>query len=418
MGSATREPRRLRGHVATTVAAVLVLGALAALGAAILSAGGGGVERFAAPGDAAGGKRTFYVARTDCDDARPAEAAEDAGTPWCSLAHALAAAPSGSRVLVGPGRYPRLEADGAQDDLHAVAFAARSAADPAELSGIQLSGVKGVSFTGFRFSGGAEVLDSDDVRLVRNDFSPYGIYVKSSRHVDLVGNRIAHLRGTTRGLLAQGSGDPAEPGNVDLLVKGNTFEDIQHDAIAIYNSHRDVRIVGNVIRHVREPEDFAYHTDAMQLMGGDDVLVQGNVITDVTHGILVKDGVASTRLQVRGNLITDSPGAGLQLFNAPGAVVAHNTIWDTAFGLILDDVDATDGRTSAALEANVIDQLLLQAPGAVARGAGNVFGRQPPAPAWGTVEAAPPFVDAAAGDFRLRAADGAAAPGARLRLRG
>jgi hypothetical protein len=58
MGSVTREPRRLRGRAATILAGILVLGAVAALGAAILSAGRGGVERFPSPQGTAGDKAT------------------------------------------------------------------------------------------------------------------------------------------------------------------------------------------------------------------------------------------------------------------------------------------------------------------------------------------------------------------------
>jgi Right handed beta helix region len=410
MEAPPRAPRRLEGRAATVLALILVVGAVGFLGAVLVGARGGGPQRLPASG-AGDGADASYVARTNCDDARSLAQARDPGTPWCSLKRAVAVAPAGSEVRVAPGRYAWLELDGSDGEVHGVRLRSWPGRARAQLTGAKLTAVRGLSLSGFTFTETAQVIRSSDVRLSANRFEGKGIYIESSRDVAVVGNTIEHLRGVTRGLLAQGSADPAEPGNVGLVITRNRFQDIQHDALAVYNSHRDVRITDNVIRAVREPHDFAYHTDAMQLMGGDDVLLEGNVVTDVTHGILIKDGVPSSGLRIRGNLITDSPGAGLQIFNAPGTVVDHNTIWDTAFGLILDDVDTTDGRTTVTLEANVLDQLLVQAPGAVTGASGNLFGRPVPDPAWGQV-AEPAFVDAAGGDYRLRrdASDAAPAP--------
>ncbi len=381
------------GRAGTLIAGVLSLGAVAVLAWALGSGGGTKLPAVAQP------RAALHVAQSGCDDGRPPEAVHDAATPWCTLRRALQAAPSGSEVVVGPGRYEALELDGRPDAYHPVAFVAQEGERPV-LAGVKLNSVRGVSFTGFGFVGGAEIAHSSDIRIESNRFRGGGITIKSSRGVRVVGNSVRHLRGTVRGLIAQGSAKPGEPGNVDLVISHNRFEDIEHDAIAVYNSHSRVRISDNRITHVREPQNFPLHTDAMQLMGGDDVTLRGNVISDVTHGILIKDGVASTGLTVERNLITDSPGAGLQVFNAPGARIVRNTVWDTRFGTILDDVPGVQAD-SVTLIGNVFDQLLVQSPDAVADARDNVFGYGETVGSGARV-GAPRFVDPESGDFRLR----------------
>ena len=55
---------------------------------------------------------TFYVDRDSvgglCSDTRTPEQATDPATPWCSLAHAVAATPDPGTVMVRSGQYPDL----------------------------------------------------------------------------------------------------------------------------------------------------------------------------------------------------------------------------------------------------------------------------------------------------------------------
>jgi len=396
------------GRAATAAAAALILGALGVIGWALGTGGPAPLEAVAVQRDA------VYVGPTSCDDARLAAEARSPATPWCTLRRALSAAPTGAEVLVAPGRYPPLELDGRPDKYRPVDFRAQSP-EQAVLERVVLNSVEGISFTGFAFVGGAQLINSSDMRLEGNRFSGGGIYIRSSRGVRIVGNTVRGMRGEARGLLAQGSADPDVPGNVDLVISGNTFADIEHDAVAVYNSHSDVRITDNRITNIREPEDFEYHTDAMQLMGGEDVVVRGNVIDDVTHGILIKDGVASRRLRVSRNLVTDSSGAGLQIFNAPHAQVSRNTVWGTRYGMILDDVDGVAGNR-IDLTANVVDELLVYAPRSVRRARGNVFGRGTPV-GRGARVGMPRFVDERRGDLRIRRSGAGPVPGAQLRVR-
>jgi len=418
MTPADHQAASARGRAATLLAGALAIVAVALLATALARGPGDASRASVAPGRAVQGESSnrVYVAQTGCDDARPPEVARNPSTPWCSLDRALRAAPAQAEVLVGPGRYPTLRLDGRQTPYQQVAFRARSRRDRPLLRGVWLNSVAGISFSGFLFEGGAAFLNSGDMRVTDNGFAAAGIYVKSSHRVAIVGNRVRGVRGETRGLLAQGSADPSARANEDLLVDRNVFEDIQHDAIAVYNSNRRVRLTNNVISRIREPPNFRFHSDAMQLMGGEDALVSGNVISDVTHGILVKDGVKSTGLRIEGNLVARSSGAALQVFNAPEARVRRNTFWRTRFGLILANVPSIEGRTRIVLEHNVIDQLLIQAPGAVASARNNIFGR-------GKLvgrkarRGRPAFVNAAAGDYRIRLRRGVRPPGAQLRVR-
>src|SRR5918992_1858775 len=78
-----------------------------------------GPDGATAPDLAASAVTVLYVDRYSvggrCSNARSAAQAASPRTPWCSLKRAVAAAPSGSTVLVRAGRYPELEVE---DDRH------------------------------------------------------------------------------------------------------------------------------------------------------------------------------------------------------------------------------------------------------------------------------------------------------------
>lgn len=348
-----------------------------------------------------------HVAERGCRDDRSVHEARRRRTPWCSLMRAATAAPAGAVVEVAAGRYPELSLSGGGH--RRLTFRAAAGARP-ELDGLHLGGVTGLRFEGFRMTASVELFDVDRVTLRRNDFPGAGIHMKTSRRVRIVRNRFHGLEGQTRGILAQGSSAPGGRDNERIVVRGNRFDDLQHDAIAFYNGYRRVLVEGNRISRVVQPPDFPMHSDGMQFMGGDRLTIRGNVIRDGSQGILVKDGAPSTHLVVRGNLIHDIEGAGLQLFNAPGAKVVGNTVWDTRYGTFLRNDPAVAQRTSAVLERNVLDRLTVEGDDAVRRAAGNVFGQGSTMgrPAY---RGAPNFADPAQGDFRIERA----APGAGLR---
>ena len=412
------QPRR-EARLTTAVSLAIAIGALVVLGAVLMLGGDDSAQAPRTP--AAPTRSAVYVSARSCDDKRSAETVHDAATPWCTLDRAIAAAPRGSQVMVAPGDYPVLKVagDGSDRDLRL-----RPAGDRRPtLAGAQLTGVRGIGFTGFLFTGAVTIRESSDVTIADNGFASTTLYTRQSRRVTVAGNRFRDVTNGERALLAQGAIAPNQPTTEDLVIRDNLFDNIAHDAIAVYNGYRNVTVQGNHITHVWRPENADYHSDSMQFMGGDGLTIRDNVLNDNNQGILVKDGRESTHLVVEGNLITDG-GAGLQLFNAPDARVAHNTIWGTRFGTIFDNDTSLPGRTSVALVDNVLDQLLVETDrdARVAEASGNVFGRGSlyGRPAY---RGEPNFRDAARGDFRLAAGDpgagvpaGPTTPGSRLRV--
>lgn len=364
------------------------------------------------------GRVVVHVGARGCSDERPVSEARRVRTPWCSLMRAATGAPRGAVVEVAAGRYPALSlSGGGRRDL---TFRAAGDGRP-ELAGLHLGGVTGVRLEGFRVTGPVELFTVDRVALARNDFSGTGIHMKTSRRVRIVGNRVHGLRGETRGILAQGSSAAGRPDNEDIVVRGNRFDRIEHDAIAFYNGYRRVLVEGNRISRVVQPPSFAKHSDAMQFMGGDRLTIVRNVVRDSSQGMLFKDGGPSTGLVVRGNLLHGITGAGLQLFDAPGAQVIGNTVWGTRHGSFLRDDPAVPEGTSVSLQGNVLDRLTVEGEGMIAAAAGNVFGTGATvgSPAY---SGQPNFADPEDGDFRIDRADpgagmqaGGRPPGTRLR---
>lgn len=402
--------RRQDSSRLVTAAAVGIVLLAAALVGVVITGGRGADDRSAAPTRPPVQERVIeraaHVGGANCDDQRTAEQAGDPATPWCTLDRAAKAAPPGTTVLVAPGRYPVLHLNGTPDRAHLLAFRSADPSRRAVLEGVTANRVRGITFSGFLFVGDAEIRSSQDVRIEDNGFAGHIIYTRQSQRVRIIGNRVRHIRGEQRAFLAQGYGKPGARSTEDLEVRGNLFDDIDHDAIAVYNGYRDVVIADNVISRVHQPEGFRYHSDAMQFMGGVGMTVRGNVIRNVSHGILFKDGPPSEDLRVEGNLVTGTMGAGLQVFNAPGAVIDGNTVWGVRYGLIIGNKDPA--AASMTLTDNVLQsyQLLVGEPPRARR---NVFGRNPTVGAQ-AVQGSPKFVDPRRGDFRIRSSD----PGAGL----
>lgn len=380
--------------------------------AAILTAGGSQDRPTSARGDVPP-VTGLHVGGAGCDDARDAAAVADPATPWCTLEHAVTTAPADSTLLLAGGDYPRLTLSGPDSLSAGVRIQAADPADRPRVAGLSLERVGGLDLRQIIFTGNVGLEEVSGVTLAHDEFRSTSFYVKVSKRVTLADSHLHDLQGDRRAIQLQGGVQEGKPTNEDIVLRGNLIEDVDHDAMAIYNGYKGLRIESNTIRHVRQPPNFRFHSDAMQIMGGDDGVIRGNVIDDVTQAILVKDGLPSRRLRIEGNLITRVSSAGLQLYNAPGAVVARNTIWSTRYGTILANAGTNSARTSIALRGNVLDQLLVQARGAVSSAQSNVFGKGATVgtPAY---KGRPRFVDPAEGDFRIRTArPGAGLPAGR-----
>lgn len=355
----------------------------------------------------------LHVGGPGCDDAREATLVADPATPWCTLEHAVTSAPGGSTLLLAGVDFGRLTLAGPESLSAGLRVRAADPANRPRIAGMSLTSVGGLDVRQVVFTGNVGLTRVSGVTLAHDEFRSTSFYVKVSKRVTLANSHLHDLQGERRAIQLQGGIRAGQPTNEDIVLRDNLVEDVDHDAMAIYNGYERLRIEGNTIRHVRQPPRFRYHSDALQMMGGDDGIVRGNVIDDVTQAILVKDGLPSRRLRIEGNLITRVSSAGLQLYNAPGAVVERNTIWSTRYGTILANAPTSSAQTRVALRGNVLDQLLVQARGAVGSARSNVFGKGATvgAPAY---RGRPRFVDPADGDFRIRSArPGAGLPAGR-----
>jgi hypothetical protein len=362
----------------------------------------------------------YHVGGENCDDARPAHEALAASTPWCTLNGALAGVPDDATILIAPGQYPLLAVRG-PNAPSGLRFAAADPAHRPMLAGVDLDRVNGYRFSSLLFSGELSMFRVRDAAVRGNGFTGAGLLVKQSQDVAVIGNHFRHLRGLTRGVLLQGgSYRRGVPTNERIQIRRNVIADVDHDAVAIYNGYGNITISDNRIRDVHQPPNFAYHSDGLQLMGGDRATIARNVIQNVTHGIIVKDGSPSSRLVVTRNLVFGVDGAALQLYNAPAALVSSNTFWRALLGVVLTNDTRLPGITSATLRNNVMQNLVRMEHGVVTRASGNVFGRGATVgrPAY---RGRPSFVDAARGDYRIRSSRPgsgirrATVPGAQLR---
>jgi nitrous oxidase accessory protein NosD len=319
----------------------------------------------------------------------------------------LRSVPPGAVVALAPGRYPPLTIDRRTRPRGAVTFRAAGRRRPT-VAKVTVAGVRRVAIERLRLPGGLAVLSASGVRVRGNDLPGHGIYVRTSDGVEILRNRIHDLEGAKRGLLAQGFADGRRKGNRRIVVRGNRFERLQHDAIAFYNGYDRARVQGNTISDVVQPAGFPLHSDAMQFMGGKRLVLRDNVVRDSTHGILVKDGT-TTGLAVSGNLVFGIDGAGLQVFNGPGTRIRRNTIWDVKDGVLLQNDARVAGRTTAVLEDNVLEQLIVAPDARIPRARGNLFGRGRTfgAPSY---QGTPRFRDAEEGDYRLAGDPGAGIP--------
>ena len=399
----------------TFASVIFMLAAVALLGGALAfreDADPSGQRAGGASAPSASGDRsTVHVGSAGCDDGRSVARARRAATPWCSLDRALEAAPGGSTILVAGGRYDAAKLSGEAGEERDLVL---RPADPAQrpvLEGLQLVGAGGVRVSGFLFTGTLAIDGSSGITVEDNGFASTNLYVRRSQRIRVIGNRFRDVRDGERALLVQGAVSEDQPTTEDLLIRGNRFDNIAHDAIAVYNGYERVTVEGNRIEGVWRPPGTERHSDAMQFMGGSRLTIRDNVLHDNNQGILVKDGPASNGLVVTGNLITDG-GAGLQIWNAPGARVERNSIWGTRFGTIFRNAPEPPDRTSVLLRENVLDQLIVDAgTGASVRpeSSGNVFGR---GRTYGESahRGRPNFMDQGSGDFRISTSD----PGAGL----
>jgi Right handed beta helix region len=304
-----------------------------------------------------------------CSDSRSVSEARSPDKPWCSLKHAVGAAPSASNVAVRQGSYPWLTVKGVE--RRKAVTLGNYPGERVQLAGFEVEGSRGLRLRGFDVAsttGQSSVVGSRRISIVDSDFSRQGLVLRAVRDTTIAHNRIHDLLRPPGpegfngyGIWANGSLGGGPTGGIDrLLIRGNTFRNIPNDGVQIGGGSdlvRRVTIVGNDFGFVRRAVE-GDHPDPIQVIGGRDIVIRSNRFHDSEDAIIVKDDV-TTGLVVENNLMVGWSGGCIQaqLWNTPGARVVHNTIWrSSCVGLRLAyDPSVGPAPTGIVVRRNIVD---------------------------------------------------------------
>jgi hypothetical protein len=360
---------------------------------------------------------TYYVDRYSvggqCDDSRPRQEVT-LNTPWCSLDRGIAAAPSGSTVLVRRGAYPAFAISGKRTDYvtvtpypseHVTLMDGLTVEDPQyEQTHTRTLNAAYLRFEGFRISGQVRALfGADHIEIVGNDISPHGVYVRLAWDVLVEGNYIHDLVYGEKAIGADGWEQPqyaASVGGVrNLTIRGNHLARLNGDGVTSNNGERNLLIEGNEIEEARYTGDPNNHVDSIQIAGGDygahGVTISDNLIHDNSYGILVGDG-RSDDVTIRDNSIFRIEALGIDLWNTHEANVVHNTTWDTGWGMRVGY-----DSNGISVTRNVLDWLHTSSGTISTRDYNLIAHRDGNASAPHDPSGTPQFIDAAGLDYRL-----------------
>jgi hypothetical protein len=308
-----------------------------------------------------------------CSDGRSAAQASSPATPWCTLDHAVHAAPAGGEILLRGGDHGSLEIQG----RHNVSLVTiRSApGENAQISSMRIQDASGWRIAGLRATSSAatsSVMLAHDIQIANNDFSPRGLLLRAVRNTVVEGNNIHDIQRDPAGkaaapdgygIWANGYWNGTDLDGIDnLVIRGNRFANIPQDGIQLgggVDRVRNVAIERNEFTGVKRRVQ-ADHSDALQILGGRSVAIRANVFRVSESSILVKDDV-SEGLVVENNLVigSDISGIQVQLWDTPGARVVNNTIWGSRPGwpgLRFADLTTCCGMPSGiVLLNNIVD---------------------------------------------------------------
>jgi hypothetical protein len=351
-----------------------------------------------------------------CSDSRePAEVSRAA--PWCSLDRALEAAPDGALVLLRKGVYPPAEVR-RRPRARLVTFR------PAEGEGVTLGGLSiedasDLRFEGFAIRGRTRITFGTRIELVRNDIAREGITVRPSDRLLIEGNDIHDLTydGSVAGAgygisLSGGWNDPDRPQTItNVTIQGNRFSHIPADGIQ-GGRIENVTIADNEFRDITNFLRPSEHSDGVQLHGmAANVTIARNYFHDQPRALIAK-GSIFPGLVIENNVMVKLSGIALNVYDAPGARIANNTIWDTGAAVRLNDLPEVAGAMRGAVVVNNILDRLWFGPEHVAVEDYNLIGERKPGTPYGAHDlfGGPGF---ASPNYRLspesRAVDSAAA---------
>ena len=333
-------------------------------------------------------------ADSGCTDSR---GVADVGprTPVCTLKRAVELATPGSRIVVEPGSYPRLDVSG----RHPSKPVTIESAEPrrATLAGISAQGSSNFRIEGFRVRDTVELVDVSQLALAGNDVSPNDVTLDTAHGIVLEGNRIHDLTIARRpgpgGCVPRRCGYGVRINYVDgVLVRGNTFQRIPADGVQGLDLNH-VRIEGNRFDSISPSIDPTIHSDSIQVVGpGTGLTIARNTFT-AARGPILQDGV-KRGVVIGRNLLVNVPAWAMNLMQVPGVVLTGNTVWRSgSHGVTLL---ATQG---AVATNNIFDRLHAQ-PGTFAKEDYNLI-VSGPRTGRHDVRGAPLFRDQKRMDFRL-----------------
>ena len=291
-----------------------------------------------------------------CSDAYAADQARSAGTPWCTLARAVTAAPAAATVRVRAGTYG--------ENLSHITRTGWVRLQPAPgehpvLAGIGLDDVNHIHLRGFEITGATRKvsiesgahhidIDSNNIHDVQTGFYLRG----GGSQITLRNNTVRHLIWTTAGRKEGYGLSMVSGGWQDLTISHNHIAHTNGDALQLGGGTR-VHVIGNLIEDIRTSDGNNDHADAIQISGSlVDNLIAANHIRRASKAIIVGSVVERERdgLVIENNLIHDITTNCITLQDTQRLVIRHNTCWDTGYGLwLIDEKNITpDTHTTGA----------------------------------------------------------------------
>jgi nitrous oxidase accessory protein NosD len=325
---------------------------LAAVSALSFAPACGGGDREVPPPPADRGLHVDSASRGGrCDDEREPEEVTRARTPWCSIERALEAAPDGATLILHAGSYPGLDV---QERAAPVTIRA-ARGERVELAGVIVAASSEIRLVGLHLTDGVTLTGgSHSIELLDNEITGAGVTLAGVEDVRLERNRIQELRpGQETGSFGiRVTTDDDRPSR-GVVIRGNRLRGLSNDAIQL-GSAQDVVIEGNLISNVH-PAGFDEHADALQVVGGRNIALRGNEIRDVEHGLLFTDKAVED-VTLENNVIAHvTGGLGMKTegtYGMPGLRVINNTWYDTRYG-----VQFRAPHERAVVRNNIFDQV-------------------------------------------------------------
>ena len=334
-----------------------------------------------------------------------------------ALQRAVNHARPGQTVLVRRGTYPRLT-------LAAGRRLRRVTVRPYRRARVVLRGVTigrhagGLRIRGLRITDYTQITDARRVWFARNRFSPHGI-AASGRRLRFEENTIHDLSihrdpaapGVRCNRFSNNAGIAPRCGTAlrlsrasGVVIRRNRFQRIPVDGIQMLEM-RNTLIEENLFEDVKATIDPYEHAEAIQMLGESDrVTIRRNLVRRA-RGLLAqtfKGRGAQRRLVIENNVFVQGWHWGIKLFDAPGARISGNTIWDTGGrGIALEEDSSEPTQMTGAVVANNVVGVLRADPRTMAFEDYNLVGDGTHGGAHDLGMREPGFANRDRGDYRL-----------------